>query len=60
MAAHENVVAVWRAEGDARIDFLSIPELERTARNWHPSAADHRLIGQAITRLVQTRPQIWS
>lgn len=60
VAAHEAVVAARRARGDARIDFLSIPELERTACSWHPSAADHRLIAQAIINLVEAQPGIWN
>lgn len=60
VAAHEDVVAARRVDGDARIDFLSIPRLERTACNWHPSAADHRLIAQSIIELVGARPGIWN
>ncbi|MGZ3215282.1 SGNH/GDSL hydrolase family protein [Paracoccus sp. T5] len=60
VAAHDAVFAARRAQGDTRIDLLSISGLERTACNWHPSAADHRLIAQAIIDLVETRPRIWN
>lgn len=59
LAAQDAIVQTLRKSGDMRIELLSLPEMERTACDWHPSLKDHRSTAAEIIRFVDGRPDIW-
>ncbi|TNC49141.1 lipase [Rubellimicrobium rubrum] len=59
LAAQEAIVQTLREAGDLRVALLALPEMERTACDWHPSLKDHRSAAAQIIRFVEGRPDIW-
>lgn len=54
-----NVVEQMRQRGDQRITFLPIDGLSLAACDWHPSAADDRVIADKVMRVIDAA-RVWS
>ncbi len=48
---YEAAEAALRADG-ARVVLVTLPELERSACFWHPSAQDHAMIAERLTQAI--------
>src|SRR5690606_12094651 len=60
IASHaRQVVETLRAEGDPRISFLPVSGLDMQACHWHPSAADHRRLRDALVAHIDALPSPW-
>jgi lysophospholipase L1-like esterase len=49
------VVAQIQAQGESRIAFVAIGELEMTGCHWHPSLADHDAIAARLIQAIDER-----
>jgi lysophospholipase L1-like esterase len=57
--ATEAAVEGLRTEGEAAIDLIPLPVLERTACHWHPSLRDHGAMAETLIAYIAARPALW-
>jgi lysophospholipase L1-like esterase len=58
-AEESKVVHLWKAEGEKRVAFVPINDLQFTACNFHPSLADDRTIAADLEKAIDTVPNTW-
>ncbi|WP_210528160.1 SGNH/GDSL hydrolase family protein [Rubellimicrobium arenae] len=59
MLAHQAIVRDLKAQGEARVDLIILPQMDRSACDWHPSLSDHETVAQALIDYIEARPGMW-